>query len=401
MIAAIVRYFSGYLDFYISGADIERFLTFCAKNEIELISQNKKGYIINGKILVKDYKKIRRFVRKNGFKIKITKKHGFVFDVRKNRNKIGFAVGSIFIICFVLFMNMFIWQINVSGNKRVEKEEILKCTEKMGLTEGTFSRKHFVQDIEWYILRENSQLSSAEINIQGSIVNILVNEIKEESEMVPDDDMPVNIVASKYGVIRKFDVFDGQEVVKTGDAVMKGDLLVSAVYEDRHNKLTLKHARANVIAETDYNIEVELPLEQKTIQKGKLYKTVYTVSFLGKEFNIGNDRKTEGLPFVKEEKQLCFFWIKLPVNVITMRYFSVKENTVTLNFEEGKAEAFKILEQKEKEEMAEIEIISRKTEEKIKDGKYIINADYVVLMNIAEEQPIESDVPWENTDDIS
>ena len=48
-----------------------------------------------------------------------------------------------------------------------------------------------------------------------------------------------------------------------------------------------------------------------------------------------------------------------------------------------------------------MQIVSRKTEEKIKNGKYIINADYIVLMDIGEEQPIESDIPWKNSDDMS
>ena len=48
-----------------------------------------------------------------------------------------------------------------------------------------------------------------------------------------------------------------------------------------------------------------------------------------------------------------------------------------------------------------MQIISKKLDEKVKDGKYIITADYICLMDIAEEQDILSDVPWENTDDIS
>ena len=56
---------------------------------------------------------------------------------------------------------------------------------------------------------------------------------------------------------------------------------------------------------------------------------------------------------------------------------------------------------KEQTEMKDMEILSRKTTEIIKNEKYIIEADYIVLMNIAKEQPIDSDVPWENTDDMS
>lgn len=298
-------------------------------------------------------------------------------------------------------MNMFVWEINVLGNRNVKTDEILKSASEMGLITGTLAKVHFVQDIEWFILRKYPELSSVEINIQGSIANIKLNETREKAEMVSDDDIPTNIIASKYGVIRRIDVFDGQKIAETGEAVMKGDLLVSAVYEDRHNKLTLKHARANVIAETDYSLTAEFPLEQKIYSKDKIIKKTYKIIFLGKDFIIGNYKNIYDLPFEETKKDFSFFGIKIPINVIITRYFSVKEDTITYTFEEGRKKSFELLELKEKNEMNGMEIISKKTEESIKNGKYIIKADYVVLMNIAEEQQIESDVAWENTDDMS
>lgn len=401
MINTIIRYLHGYVDLVLFGPDMESFINFCAKNEIVIISYEKNGYSLLGKFFTKDYKKIKRYCVKNGIDAKIKKKHGIIFDFRKNIKNIGFVAGMIFIICFLYFMNLFIWEINVIGNKKIETKTIMDCAKEVGLVTGTLSGKHFVQDMEWYILRENPGLASVEINIQGSVANILVNETSESPEMVSDDDIPVNLIASKYGVIRKINVFDGQPSVKEGDAVFKGDLLVSAVYEDRHNKLTLKHARAEVIAETDFGIDIEFPLEEKIFKKDGLKNKIYEIIILGKRICFGNHEKFSAFPSEKIEEKLNFFWIELPINLITTRYFNVKENTVTYNFEQGRSKAFELLEAKEKELMAETEILSRKTEEKIKNGKYIINADYIVLMDIGEEQPIESDIPWENSDDIS
>ncbi|MBR2639537.1 MAG: sporulation protein YqfD, partial [Oscillospiraceae bacterium] len=319
----------------------------------------------------------------------------------KNRIKIGFVFGFVFTAMFTVLMNLFVWEINVIGNQNTPTENIIKSAEEMGLFTGTFSKKHFVQDIEWYIFRENPGLASVEINIQGSVANILISERKIETEMVPDDDVPINLVASKYGVIEKMNVYDGKEVVKPGEAVLKGDLLVSAVYEDSHNKLTLKHARADIIAKTDYNIKVEFPLKKTIIEKDKIKKKTYKIRFLGKDFLIGNSKNCNDFPFEEKFKQLYFFGIKLPISIIKTTYFDVKENTITYSFEDGKAEAYSILSKKEKTEMKEMEILSRKTTEMIKNEKYIIEADYIVLMNIAKEQPIDSDVPWENTDDMS
>ena len=401
MINTVIRYLHGYVDLVLFGPDMESFINFCAKNEIVIISYEKNGYSLLGKFFTKDYKKIKRFCVKKGIDAKIKKKHGIIFDFRKKIKNIGFVAGMIFIFCFLYFMNLFIWEINVIGNEKIETKTIMDCAKEVGLVTGTLSGKHFVQDMEWYILRENPGLASVEINIQGSVANILVNETSEFPEMVSDDDIPVNLIASKYGVVRKINVFDGQSSVKEGDAVFKGDLLVSAVYEDRHNKLTLKHARAEVIAETDFGIDIEFQLEEKIFKKDGLKNKIYEIIILGKRICFGNHEKFSAFPSEKSEEKLNFFWIELPINLITTRYFNVKENTVTYNFEQGRSKAFELLEAKEKELMEETEILSRKTEEKIKNGKYIINADYIVLMDIAEEQPIESDVPWENSDDIS
>lgn len=398
MLLWLIRYIKGTVDFYAEGPDIERFYSYCSKNNAEIVSPRKSGYILYGKTEAKNYKKLRIPARKNGIKIKILRKKGLYFDLKKNRTKIGFASGIVFSLLFCVIMNLFIWEINIIGNTDVSDEEIMKSANEMGLITGTPASKHFVQDIEWYILRENPKLASVEINIQGSVANIMINEREEEPKMVSDDDVPTNIIASKYGVVKKINVFDGKEKVKPGDAVMKGDLLVSAVYEDRHNKLTLKHARAEVLAKTDYFIEISFPLSQVFYEIDGVKSTSFEIIFLGKSIRIG---KNENFPNETILKELRFFGIKLPIKMIITRYFNVKENNVTYGFEEGKAKAYEALLKKEREELEDTEIISRKTQEMIKGGKYIIFSEYVVIMDIAEEQPIESNIPWKNTDDMS
>ena len=73
MISALINYIKGYVDFYIEGADIERFLTYCAAEGIEIVSPKKEGYRLFGKVYAKDYKKLKLPARKNGLKLKIIK----------------------------------------------------------------------------------------------------------------------------------------------------------------------------------------------------------------------------------------------------------------------------------------------------------------------------------------
>lgn len=401
LILRAIRKVPSCVDFRAEGVFCEKLLTEAMKNGLGISFPRKSGYTMRGTVQAAEYRSLCKIARRLGLKMRIEKKHGIYFTLKRHRDKIGFAAGAIFAAAVVLFLNLFVWEINISGNKAVSSEEIMATLANSGLKTGTLRTAHDARKIEWNIMNDNKEIAWATVNIQGCCVNVVVSETRREAEMKYDDDKPVNIIAAKYGVIRKMDVFDGQGVVKVGDAVMKGDLLVSATFEDRHGKLTLKHSRARVMAETDYEITVEFPLEQVIETTGGVKKSVKGIEIMGLSIPLGSSRGCEELPAEKEEKELYFLWIRLPVKEIHTRYYAVKRNTITYTAEQAKGGAFQLLEQKEAEEMSNMEIISRKTEEKIANGKYIIRASYDCIMDIAEEQDILSDVPWENTDDIS
>ncbi len=401
LILRAIRKVPSCVDFRAEGVFCEKLLTEAMKNGLGISFPRKSGYTMRGTVQATEYRSLCKIARRLGLKMRIEKKHGIYFTLKRHRDKIGFAAGAIFAAAAVLFLNLFVWEINISGNKAVSSEEIMATLANSGLKTGTLRTAHDARKIEWNIMNNNKEIAWATVNIQGCCVNVVVSETRREAEMKYDDDKPVNIIAAKYGVIRKMDVFDGQGVVKVGDAVMKGDLLVSATFEDRHGKLTLKHSRARVMAETDYEITVEFPLEQVIETTGGVKKSVKGIEIMGLSIPLGSSRGCEELPAEKEEKELYFLWIRLPVKEICTKYYAVKRNTITYTAEQVKGGAFQLLEQKEAEEMSNMEIISRKTEEKIANGKYIIRASYDCIMDIAEEQDILSDVPWENTDDIS
>lgn len=401
LILRAIRKVPSCVDFRAEGVFCEKLLTEAMKNGLGISFPRKSGYTMRGTVQAAEYRSLCKIARRLGLKMRIEKKHGIYFTLKRHRDKIGFAAGAIFAAAVVLFLNLFVWEINISGNKAVSSEEIMATLANSGLKTGTLRTAHDARKIEWNIMNDNKEIAWATVNIQGCCVNVVVSETRREAEMKYDDDKPVNIIAAKYGVIRKMDVFDGQGVVKVGDAVMKGDLLVSATFEDRHGKLTLKHSRARVMAETDYEITVEFPLEQVIETTGGVKKSVKGIEIMGLSIPLGSSRGCEELPAEKEEKELYFLWIRLPVKEIHAKYYTVKRNTITYTAEQAKGGAFQLLEQKEAEEMSNMEIISRKTEEKIANGKYIIRASYDCIMDIAEEQDILSDVPWENTDDIS
>jgi hypothetical protein len=71
---------------------------------------------------------------------------------------------------------------------------------------------------------------------------------------IEDNETPCNIVASEDGVVTKVQLYSGQEEIKAGSAVLKGNLLISGVKTNQDKTESLVHAAGNVYAEVEKNI---------------------------------------------------------------------------------------------------------------------------------------------------
>ena len=82
------------------------------------------------------------------------------------------------------FLSVFTLQEHkIPNNINNYKKTVLNIANENGLLTGTRSKKHFVQDIEWDILRKIPDLSSVEINIQGSVANIAIKRTTKEEKV--------------------------------------------------------------------------------------------------------------------------------------------------------------------------------------------------------------------------
>ena len=88
-------FLSNSVEFIAKGSENEKFLNYCIKNGIEISYPKNNNYILEGKIKAKDYKKLRKPARKLGLIIRIKRKSGIGFYIRKNYRKIGLFFGII------------------------------------------------------------------------------------------------------------------------------------------------------------------------------------------------------------------------------------------------------------------------------------------------------------------
>lgn len=308
----LLRLLSGYLVVCFFGENSERMLNLCAKHSIKLWNLRfNKGKII-GNVRIKDFYLLRKIRPKKEVKIHIISRHGLVFKTYKYKKRIGFITGFIIFVLLLELLSSFIWSIKVEGNINIEDMEIISACDNIGIKVGTKIKDIDTLKSAQKLLINHKSLAWASLNIEGSKLTVNISEIKNPKE---ETELPSNLIADFDGEIRRIDVTSGNTLVKIGDTVRKGDVLVSGIIENQSSTCFV-NSRGNIEAITKREFTVNGNyIEKKHIYNGKLQKrrvlelfSVKLPLYLGKENQrYKSEFKIKKAKFLSEELPITLY----------------------------------------------------------------------------------------------
>ena len=339
-------------------------------------------------------KKFLELAQSEGIQGKITERQGLPFLVSRYRKRYGIYIGIILSAIFMLFSSMHIWEINITGNQNIKKEEILKILALHGIKVGTFIPDIDADLTAEYILLEYSPLSSLAINVKGTVATVDVIERVQKPESEFAEEGYCNLVAEEDGIITNVIAAEGHPEIKIGDVVTEGQLLVNGIVENRYGAFKIVNAKGYVYADVYKDIEFEIPLNHSGKEytgKEKTKREIYVIGFPVKLY------RTQESPFelcdiTAVEENLEIFGLKLPIKVSKAVYKEYVTIEYQITEQEAKTKAEKTLALWWEKE-AEGEIVSIDQEESIKNNVYCLKAHVVINKNIAKRQEIKFNYP--------
>ncbi len=389
MLIAILRYMRGYVRFRAEGAFVERFLNLLIQNGFAVWSVSRRDYTLEGCVFAGDYKRLRRFARRTGVRLRVAQKLGAPFFARENRRRAGVLLGIVLFVAFLAVMNRFVWRIEVVGNESVSSELILQTAKKYGLRTGVAAASVDARRLERSIFLELDELSWIAVNIEECNAVINVRECVPPPQMFPDNDGAYNVVAARDGVIRRIITSAGQEMASEGDIVRKGDIIVSGILGYTGGRWEWKHARADVYAETKHTIIIEIPLEQTEERATGEHIVRSTLEIFGAELPLPQPVYSGSCYEFRDSEPVRFLWFDLPVRRVVYDYMLYDVVPVTLTGEQAKAMALDKLEVRRSAELGNAEILRSDLTGVVSGGVFRLRADYLCIVNIAAEQPID------------
>ena len=326
----LYRFFCGILEVEFFGIYPEKIINLCAKNRIAVWNVHYGNNKIRLFITVKDFKRLPKILKRSGLRLHILNKTGFPFFINRYKRRFGIFAGIVIFFAVLQFMSGFIWIIEVEGNKTVTDKEILAICKDLGIKTGVKRNSIDTKNTPQDLLLKTDKLSWGSFNIEGCKLTVNVTEIVPKTE---DNTVATNLKAAKDGIIEKIDVTSGNPVVKVGDIVKKGDLLVSGITETMRDTKFV-HSIGTVTAKTEETITLFEPFIKKTETPiGKTAKRrVLEIFGIKIPLYIGKEKgnfKTE-----TDCKNLKLLSQNIPIKIYTKKFIFVKKENLTRDYNE-------------------------------------------------------------------
>lgn len=386
----IFRWLQGYVCFEILGKFPERFINIVTKSGVSIWGTKRCNTQLCACMYVRDYLKIRTFSKKSGVRLKITEKRGSPFFVRKYKNRVGVLFGIVVFALVVFVMSNFVWTIEITGLQTISEAQLIRVLSDNGLYIGTYIPSKSFKTITRDTMLDLDDIGWMSINVIDSHASVEIKE-KAKSPKVDNYRQPANVKAERDGLILKINVHEGETVFGSGSAVVKDQMLVSCVVEDKLGGVTLVRANAEVIAQT-HREKVFTVSKNETRFSCEEPKNRYKFNLLGLKiplsFSFADD--TEHLICYKTES-LCLFDTVLPLSLHTQSLYK----RTPIKSKISKSEAEKILNNYaslyEAFELSECLVTDKKEQFSESDTHYILKVNYTCEEDIGYQQDINVD----------
>lgn len=276
MLFSLFHFLTGYCQVVLSGKNQERFLNLCVGKQILLWNVKKERLHYIFCISRGGYKELSEIAQKTGCQFRCTRKMGvpyFFWRYRKRKILLltVFACAAVFFV-----MSCFVWQVQAVGSYSHSEEEMIDYLKKQGIGSGTRISNISCEKLEEQIRKDFEDVAWVSCERKGTLLRVRIKETldkRDEKKKKGKQELPCNLIASKEGTIDSILVRSGSAMVKAGDRVKAGDILISGIVEIRDDagevaEETMVRAQGDIFAISKMQYEDNFPLVY--------YKKIYT-----------------------------------------------------------------------------------------------------------------------------
>ncbi len=379
-----LNYIKGYVLIEVSSVFPERFIN---------IVINKNIYVWNVKrtsdasirlcVSEKGYKKIEEIFGKNNVKVIYHKGLSHLFFRYKKRK--AFIFGPLIFLLLLTASNMILWKVDIKGGDEILREKVREELKEIGVKPFAVKFNIKGSKVQKRCLTDIDEISWMWVNVRGTTAYVEI----EPRTMPPEiekEGSPCDIVAKYDGVITKIIAREGVACVVTGDAVQKGQILISGTIESEREDVDSRFVESKGEVRAMVNHQKTLKISNKKEIKTETgrKKDIFYINFYNFRIKLSYNSSIFYTQYDKitNEKRFPFF----NIGFIKETYKEIEKSYTDKEMNIAKEEAINIFKEELEKEERKINNITAD----IKSDEYEIFVNAECEERIDEVKEIES-----------
>ena len=335
--------------------------------------------------------RLKKLCDTHGIEIEVGLSVGLPNLFYRYRKRAGLMLGALLSVGLLILSQKFVWDIRITGNTSMTESEVLAELKECGFGIGSYIPTFRAGELENRVLIASDKISWIAVYLDGTVATVQVVE-HAPKPMEEDLSKPANLVAAFDGQIELVELYRGDCVVKVGQAVKKGDLLVSGLYDSQTQGFRYTRAAGKVLARTEQHFTVEIPLVYEEKVYGETQKGEIILQIFG--FSTKISKSTGNVPdrcdIIKKEKGLDWLGVSsLPAGITVTTYLPYEMREVTRTPEAALELAYIELEHRLSELSEETQLLKKSVSTTLTETSLILECNVLCVMDIASQIEFE------------
>ena len=278
-----------------------------------------------------------------------------------------------------------VWRLEISGNEQVLAEKIETDLLELGFGVGSRTKGVNYDSLIASYRLFHPEIAWMGIYVQGTTAYVRVIENERREDKI-ESLLPSHLVASEDAVIESCEISHGTSVVKKGNVVKKGEVLVLGIASGASYDRIMA-AEGNIIGRVSKTVSVEIPCT--VTEKKEVFRAPVsiTLNFFQKKLNIFKKTNKNALDYVIiERKETLCLWkgLPLPLGYTVQEAVYYTEEEVERQASALLLDGMDAIEAQIRNEVGDGELLSKKIYVQEKNGALVIGATIEYTKNIAE-----------------
>lgn len=316
---------AGKIKITVQGASTERFLNVCLRGGIELWDVVRTdARTLTATLSLHDFYRLRGLMGRTGCRVHVVGRYGLPFWGKWLKMRPLLMGGTVGLLGLMVLLGQFLWVLEVDTAPGVPVAQLRQILRESGIYEGVY-----LGSIETEVARRAIQTEIPEAGVItitriGNAMQVAVQAAVPTPKKL-DRAAPTGLVAERSGVISSTTVTGGELLVKPGDVVETGTLLVSSAVPNttEWGVPHRTHGMGRVMAYTSRTAEFLCPLTWIQETPTDKVRTQYALIFGNRRINLylGSGITAGSCDKIIEKTRLSIgSRLMLPVSLVRQTY---------------------------------------------------------------------------------